>query len=77
LILKKDITKKGVKNATTPCDERFAEAMLPYFSKEFGNPSSIYKLGKNSRDAIEKARENVAKLLDCNPEEIFFYIMWN
>ncbi|MGE4547792.1 MAG: aminotransferase class V-fold PLP-dependent enzyme, partial [Desulfurella sp.] len=59
-------------NATTPCDERVVEAMLPYFSKEFGNPSSIYKLGKNSRDAVEKARENVAKLLDCNPEEIFF-----
>jgi len=59
-------------NATTPCDERVVEAMLPYFSEKFGNPSSIYKFGKNSRDAVEKARENVAKLLDCNPEEIFF-----
>jgi len=59
-------------NATTPCDERVVEAMLPYFTKEFGNPSSIYNLARNSRKAVEKAREDVAKLLDCSPEEVFF-----
>ncbi|HOL22377.1 MAG TPA: cysteine desulfurase NifS [bacterium] len=59
-------------NATTPCDERVFKEMLPYFSKEFGNPSSIYGLARNSRKALETARERVAKLLDCKPEEIFF-----
>ena len=59
-------------NATTPCDERVFEEMSPYFSKEFGNPSSIYGLARNSRKALEIARERVAELLDCKTEEIFF-----
>lgn len=59
-------------NATTPCDERVLEEMQPYFSTEFGNPSSIYGLARNARKALETAREDVAKLLDCKPEEIFF-----
>ncbi|MCD6407443.1 cysteine desulfurase NifS [bacterium] len=59
-------------NATTPCDKRVVEEMLPFFSDEFGNPSSLYKKAKKSREAIEKARSQVAELLHCTPEEIFF-----
>lgn len=59
-------------NATTPTDERVVEAMLPYFCKKYGNPSSIYKLANESDMAKEEARDKVAKLLNAKPYEIVF-----
>lgn len=59
-------------NATTPTDERVVEAMLPYFCKKYGNPSSIYKLANESEAAKEEARDKVAKLLNAKPYEIVF-----
>ena len=58
--------------ATTALDKEVLEAMLPYMTEQFGNPSSIYSYGRESRLAIENARKSVAKLLNANPGEIFF-----
>lgn len=58
--------------ATTPLDERVLEAMLPYLSGQFGNPSSIHSYGREARNAVERARKLVAGLLNCAPSEIFF-----
>lgn len=58
--------------ATTPVKEEVLEAMLPYFNKKFGNPSSIYLIGRESRKAIDEAREKVAEAIGTNPEEIYF-----
>ena len=59
-------------NATTPVDKRVLEAMLPYFSERYGNSSSVYRFAKESELAKEKARENVAGLINAKPYEIFF-----
>lgn len=59
-------------NATTPTDPRVLEAMLPYFSKEFANPSSVHSMGQSVRTALERARATVAALISCEPEEIVF-----
>jgi cysteine desulfurase len=58
--------------ATTALDKEVLDAMLPYMTEKFGNPSSIYSYGRESRMAIESARKSVAKLLNANPGEIFF-----
>src|SRR6185437_16173724 len=58
--------------ATTPVDPAVLAAMLPYFSERFGNPSSIYRLGRQSYDALETAHETVARMLGCRPVEIIF-----
>lgn len=58
--------------ATTPVDPVVLEAMLPYFSERFGNPSSIYHLGQESYAAIEVARARVAGVLGCQAGEIVF-----
>ena len=58
--------------ATTPMDSRVVEAMMPYFTKQFGNPSSIYSFGREARRAVSKAREQVAALLQADPSELFF-----
>ncbi|GAC1627112.1 MAG: cysteine desulfurase NifS [Ktedonobacteraceae bacterium] len=58
--------------ATTPLDSRVLEAMLPYFTTEYGNASSIYTLGRHAMQAIDSAREQVADLLNCRPTEIAF-----
>lgn len=58
--------------ATTPLDPAVLEAMIPYFTNHFGNPSSIYSYGRESRMAIETARKTVAKILNAHPAEIFF-----
>lgn len=58
--------------ATTPLDPEVFEAMLPYFTEKFGNPSSIYSYGRETRMAIENARKTVAKILNAHPSEIFF-----
>lgn len=59
-------------NATTPIDSEVQEAMKPYLNAFFGNPSSRYSYGFNSRQAVEKAREQVALLIGASPEEIIF-----
>ncbi len=59
-------------NATTPHDPGVIEAMRPYLETQFGNPSSAHWYGKKTRAAIEHAREQVAALLNCQPEEIVF-----
>ncbi|MGH7493778.1 MAG: cysteine desulfurase family protein [bacterium] len=59
-------------NATTPIDPEVAEAMAPYLAKYFGNPSSGHWYGQNTRRALELARRQVAHLLGCVPDEIFF-----
>jgi cysteine desulfurase len=59
-------------NATTPVDREVLEAMLPYFSTEYGNASSIHSFGQGSRAAVERARSAVAALLGAKPSEIVF-----
>ena len=58
--------------ATTPLDPRVVEAMLPYLSQHFGNPSSIYSLGRAARGALDRSREEVAAALGARPSEIVF-----
>ncbi len=58
--------------ATTSLDPAVLEAMMPYLTEKFGNPSSIYSYGRESRLAIENARKSVAKILNAHPAEIFF-----
>ena len=58
--------------ATTRIDPLVLEAMMPYFTENFGNPSSIYSYGRENRLAIEKARKSVAAILNAHPSEIFF-----
>lgn len=58
--------------ATTPLDPAVLEAMMPYLTTHFGNPSSIYSYGRESRLAVENARKSVARILNANPAEIFF-----
>jgi len=59
-------------NATTAVDSAVLDAMLPYFSAEFGNASSIHNFGQRARAAVETAREQVAALLNARPQEIVF-----
>ncbi|HOQ37399.1 MAG TPA: cysteine desulfurase NifS [Acetivibrio sp.] len=58
--------------ATTPVKPQVLEAMLPYFSDKFGNASTIYSVGRESKKALEEAREKVATALGVMPREIFF-----
>lgn len=58
--------------ATTKLDEKVLDAMLPYLKENYGNASSIYKLGREARKAIEETREKVAKILNCKPSEVYF-----
>src|SRR5258706_11449007 len=58
--------------ATTPVDPRVFAAMQPYFSAEFGNPSSVHRWGQQAERALERARRDVAAVLNCRPSEIVF-----
>jgi cysteine desulfurase len=58
--------------ATTSLDPQVLDAMMPYLTEKFGNPSSIYSYGREGRLAIETARKSVAKILKAHPAEIFF-----
>jgi cysteine desulfurase len=59
-------------NATTPLCDAAREAMLPYFSQHFGNPSSIHRAGRNARAAVDNARDKIAALVHAKPNEIIF-----
>jgi cysteine desulfurase len=59
-------------SATTPVDGRVVEAMMPFFSTSFGNPSSVHRYGQVAEAAIDSAREMVASILHCRPDEIVF-----
>src|SRR5438046_7779498 len=58
--------------ATTPLDPQVLDAMMPYLTTHFGNPSAIYSYGRETRLAIENARKSVAKILNAHTSEIFF-----
>ncbi len=59
-------------NATTPVDPEVADAMLPYLREHFGNPSSSHWFGVQTRQAVERARQQVADLLGCRTDEVIF-----
>jgi cysteine desulfurase len=59
-------------NATTPVDPAVLDAMLPFFSADFGNASSIHTFGQQARSAVETAREQITTLLNARPQEIVF-----
>ena len=58
--------------ATTKLDEEVLETMMPYLKENYGNASSIYKLGREAKKAVEESREKIAKILNCKPNEIYF-----
>lgn len=58
--------------ATTPVKDEVLKAMLPYFTEDYGNASTVYQLGQKSRAALDEARAKVAGILNCKPNEIFF-----
>lgn len=58
--------------ATTKLDNNVFNEMIPYLTENYGNSSSIYKLGKQSKKAIEESRNKIAKILNCDPKEIYF-----
>ena len=59
-------------SATTPVKKEVLDEMLPYYMDGFGNPSSLYEKGEESKAALDKARDRVAKLINSNPSEVFF-----
>jgi cysteine desulfurase len=59
-------------NATTPVEPEVLDAMLPYFSGDYGNASSIHSFGQRARSAVETARDQVAALIGARPQEIIF-----
>jgi cysteine desulfurase len=58
--------------ATTPVHPKVLEAMLPYFSNKFGNPSNLHDVGREAKDAVEEARARTAALINVKPEEVYF-----
>ena len=59
-------------SATTPVKDEVLKEMIPYFTEKFGNPSSLYDKGLESKDAVTRARTQVAELINAKPGEIFF-----
>jgi cysteine desulfurase len=59
-------------NATTPVDPDVVKEMIPYIESSYGNPSSSYSIGRSNKEVVEKARVQVAELINCEPEEIYF-----
>ena len=58
--------------ATTPVKDDVLKEMLPYFSINYGNPSSMYSIGRRSKKAVETARHRVSKAIGCDEKEIYF-----
>ena len=59
-------------SATTKVSEEVLNEMKPYFTQEFGNPSTLYGIGRESKKALEQARKRVADSINAKPEEIIF-----
>lgn len=59
-------------SATTAVKDEVLREMLPFFSLEFGNPSSMYSIGRKTKKAIEEARNKVARAINAEPKEIYF-----
>ena len=59
-------------SATTAVDDRVLEAMIPYFSENYGNPSSVYGIGKDNKEVINICRMKIASMLNCKVNEIYF-----
>ncbi len=59
-------------SATTRIKDEVFKEMIPYLSIEYGNPSSLYSIGRSAKRAISEARRRVASLINCSPEEIYF-----
>ncbi len=59
-------------SATTPTDKEVFDAMIPYYTHEYGNPSSVHAKGQAARKSVERARAQIAALINANPREIFF-----
>src|SRR3972149_9449775 len=59
-------------SATTPVHPEVLEAMLPFFSEKYGNPSSIYAVGREARQAVDRPRDKVAAAIGARPDEIIF-----
>ena len=73
--MKREVSMKSIyfdHAATTKLDEEVFNEMLPYLKDNYGNASSIYKLGRESRKAVEDSREKIARVLNCKPNEIYF-----
>ena len=62
--------------ATTKVKDEVLKEMEPYFSEQYGNPSSLYTLGRSAKRAIEHAREKVANLIGADKNEIYFTARW-
>ena len=58
--------------ATTRVSKTALEAMMPYFTDIYGNPSSLHSFGQEAKEALESARERIAAHLGCQPREIYF-----
>src|SRR5438270_11443688 len=58
--------------ATTPVDPRVFEAMRPYWVEDWGNPSSVYAVGRRARRALDDARDRIAQVLNCRANEVVF-----
>ena len=58
--------------ATTSMRKEVLDSMIPYFSENYGNPSSLYSIAQIARDAVDESRENVSNILNCRPSEIIF-----
>lgn len=59
-------------SATTPVKDEVLQEMIPYFKEHFGNPSSLYKIARESKDALTVARERLASLINADPKEVYF-----
>ena len=59
-------------SATTRVKEEVLQEMFPYFCEEYGNPSSMYSVGREAKRALEKARVRVSELINCKPKEVYF-----
>lgn len=62
--------------ATTKVKQEVLKEMEPYFYEQYGNPSSLYTIGRNAKRAIENARDKVAKLIGAEKSEIYFTARW-
>ena len=68
-------SKKGIymdNAATTLCDPKVVEAMMPFFGEKYGNASSTHSKGRQAKEAMDKARKTIAKSIGASKEEIIF-----